>query len=66
MLSDFIYFIVYYCLGYRKNVVMNNLSIAFPYKTKQEKTRIAKDFYHLFIDTFIETIKLISISKKAL
>ena len=45
-------------------MVMQNLSIAFPNKTEQEKTRIAKDFYHLFIDTFIETIKLISISKK--
>lgn len=45
---------------------MNNLSIAFPNKTEQEKIRIAKDFYHLFVDTFIETIKLISISKKEL
>ncbi len=52
-------------MGYRKGVVMNNLSIAFPNKTEQEKIRIAKDFYHRFVDTFIETIKLISISKKA-
>lgn len=43
---------------------MKNLEIAFPHKTQKEKIRIAKDFYHLFIDTFIETIKLISISKK--
>lgn len=55
---------VYYCLGYRKDVVMKNLSIAFPEKNEQEKIRIAKDFYHLFIDTFIETIKLISMPKK--
>ena len=45
---------------------MKNLTIAFPNKTKAEKIRIAKDFYHLFVDTFIETIKLISISKKEL
>lgn len=64
MLSDFVYFLIYYCFGYRKEVVMKNLTIAFPGKTEAEKTRIAKDFYHLFTDTFIETIKLISISKK--
>jgi KDO2-lipid IV(A) lauroyltransferase len=51
-------------LGYRKEVVMKNLNIAFPDKTEKEKIRIAKDFYHSFIDTFIETVKLISISKK--
>lgn len=64
MLSDFIYFLIYYCFGYRKEVVMKNLNIAFPDKTDKEKIRIAKNFYHLFVDTFIETIKLISISKK--
>lgn len=63
-LSDAIYVIVYYVFGYRKKVVLNNLNIAFPNKTHKEKTRIAKGFYHQFIDTFIETIKLISISKK--
>ena len=64
LLSDGIYFLIYYCFGYRKKVVFANLNIAFPEKSNAEKTRIAKDFYHLFIDTFIETIKLISISKK--
>lgn len=64
VISDGIYFIVYYCFGYRKKVVFENLNIVFPNKSQKEKTRIAKDFYHLFIDTFIETIKLISISKK--
>lgn len=43
---------------------MNNLSIAFPEKSEKEKIRIAKDFYHQFLDTFIETIKLLSVNKK--
>lgn len=43
---------------------MKNLNIAFPEKTQKEKVRICKDFFHLFIDTFIETIRLISISEK--
>lgn len=50
-------------IGYRKEVVMKNLAIAFPDKTEQERTRIAKGFYHNFIDTFVEMIKLISINK---
>ncbi len=45
---------------------MNNLLIAFPEKTEKERTRIAKDFYHQFLDTFIETIKLLSVNKKQL
>jgi KDO2-lipid IV(A) lauroyltransferase len=45
---------------------MNNLSVAFPEKSDEEKTRISKQFYHNFIDTFIEAIKLLSVSKAQL
>ncbi|MEN9685297.1 MAG: hypothetical protein RLZZ28_1083 [Bacteroidota bacterium] len=62
LLSDFVYLILFYVTGYRKEVVMKNLSIAFPEKTEKERTLIAKEFYHNFCDTFIETIKLLSIS----
>lgn len=62
--GDCIYALVYYVIGYRKDVVMKNLTIAFPEKTEKEKKRIAKDFYHKFIDTFMETIKLLSITKE--
>lgn len=41
---------------------MHNLLIAFPEKTEKERTRIAKNFYHKFIDSMIETIKLLSAS----
>ncbi|MBS1596711.1 MAG: lysophospholipid acyltransferase family protein [Bacteroidetes bacterium] len=61
-IADGIYFIVYYLFGYRREVVMNNLLIAFPEKTEQERIRIAKQFYRNFIDSFIEVIKLISAS----
>ncbi len=63
-ISDGIYGLIYYVFGYRKEVVMKNLLIAFPDKTEKERTRIAKDFYHNLIDTFIETIKLLSVGKK--
>jgi KDO2-lipid IV(A) lauroyltransferase len=66
MISDGLYVLLYYGMKYRKAVVMKNLSIAFPEKSEQERLRIAKDFYHSFIDNFIETIKIVSINKKTL
>ncbi len=66
VLSDIIYFILFYLFGYRKKVVFQNLSIAFPEKTDAEKWAIAKKFYRGLIDTFLETIKLISVSKEEL
>jgi KDO2-lipid IV(A) lauroyltransferase len=63
-ISDCIYALLYYVFGYRKKVVMANLLIAFPDKTEKERVKIAKEFYHNFIDTFIEMIKLFSISEK--
>lgn len=65
-ISDFFAFLLYHVIGYRKDVVLNNLSIAFPQKTEQERKQIAKKFYRYFTDTFIESIKFISISKKQL
>lgn len=59
-ISDAIYGLVYYVLGYRKKVVMGNLALAFPEKTEEERIRIAKKFYRNFIDSFIEVIKLVS------
>jgi KDO2-lipid IV(A) lauroyltransferase len=61
-ISDFVFFITYYIAGYRKKVVFDNLDIAFPDKPAAEKKAIAKEFYRNLIDTFIETIKLLSIS----
>jgi Kdo2-lipid IVA lauroyltransferase/acyltransferase len=45
---------------------MDNLLQAFPEKTDRERKTIAKKFYRNFTDNWIETIKLLSISKTAL
>ena len=66
LISDFAYWIIYKVKGYRKEVVMQNLAHAFPEKSEEERVQIAKEFYKLFTDTFIETIKLISMSNKQL
>ena len=63
LLSDAIYGLIYYCIGYRRKVVMDNLRYAFPEKTEAERTRIAKKFYRNFIDSFVEVIKLVSASE---
>src|SRR5215212_9824580 len=65
-ISDFAFFILYYIVGYRKDIVFQNLDIAFPLKSKDEKSTIAKRFYKNLTDTFIETIKLLSMSEKQL
>lgn len=66
LISDFAYLIVYYVIGYRRQIVMDNLTIAFPDKSEEEKKVIAKEFYHNFVDNFIEVIKMFSISKEEL
>ena len=64
LISDGVYVLVYYVIGYRRDVVMHNLAIAFPEKTQEERVTIAKGFYHNFLDTFIETIKFLSVSDR--
>ncbi len=64
VLSDCIYGLIFYIIRYRRDIVKNNLAIAFPEKTEKERKRIAKKFYHNFTDNFIEVIKLISASPK--
>ena len=63
-LSEFAFFIIYRVMKYRKDVVMDNLTKAFPEKSEEEKELIAKKFYRNFTDTFIETIKFISADEK--
>lgn len=62
--SDLLFLILYYVLGYRKKTVMENLKIAFPEKTEEELKRIMKEFYHHFLDIFMEMIKTFTISNE--
>lgn len=62
--SDFLTFLGFYVIRYRKQVVLHNLAIAFPEKTQKERNKIAWNFYRLLMDTVVESIKLITLSKK--
>lgn len=66
LVSDAGAFVLRSVLRYRKEVVMSNLTQAFPEKTEKEKAAIAKKFYRNFCDNWIETIKLLSISKASM
>ncbi len=55
---------VYYIIGYRKEVVRINLEKSFPEKTEKEIHEIRRMFYLHFCDVLFETIKLLTISKK--
>lgn len=63
-ISDVLAILAFYVMGYRKKVVLSNLAIAFPEKTQKERNLIAWKFYRLLTDTLVESIKLITLSKK--
>ncbi|MDO5523006.1 MAG: lysophospholipid acyltransferase family protein [Bacteroidia bacterium] len=64
LIADFLYVIVYYVVGYRRNVVRKNLVNSFPNKKEAEITRIEKKFYRHLCDYGVETIKMLRISDK--
>ena len=63
-IADFFFLILYYVIGYRKDVVMKNLTIAFPEKTDAERKAIMRKMFRSFMHTWIETIKFISMSER--
>ena len=66
LISDGIYFILFYVVGYRKKVVLSNLELVFPEKSTDELLKIRKKFYKHFVDVFIEMLKTFTVSKEAI
>ena len=64
LLSDLIYYLLYYVIRYRRKVVRQNLLGSFPEKSEAEIIRIEKKFYAWFCDYVVETIKELSMSKE--
>ncbi len=64
ILSDGLFYPLYYLVRYRRKVVRKNLTESFPEKSLPEIRKIEKKFYSFFIDTIFETCKLATISKK--
>ncbi|MFY0593744.1 lysophospholipid acyltransferase family protein [Roseivirga sp.] len=57
-------FLGYHILRYRKEVILNNISAAFPEKSDTEVKKIARQFYRHFCQVFIEMILAYSYTKK--
>ncbi|MEQ8418526.1 MAG: lysophospholipid acyltransferase family protein [Arenibacter algicola] len=64
--SDFVFFVLFYVVGYRKRVVSENLARAFPGKSKKEIKKIKKEFYRHMCDMFLEMVKTLNLSKEEL
>lgn len=65
-LSPIIYFICYYVISYRKNIVRLNIQNSFPEKTAKEHEFIMQAFYLHLSQVIVEGIKNLTISKKEL
>ena len=59
VVSDFLFFIVYHMVWYRRKLVFRNLSLAFPERSAEEINEISIRFYRNFCDQIVETIKLL-------
>lgn len=65
-ISNLMYYLIYYIIGYRKKVVRYNIKLCFPNKTEKERLVIEKKSFRHFIDIFIEMLKGFGISKTEL
>ena len=64
--SSFRYFFACHIFGYRKTVVIQNISRSFPEKKYGEVRDVVRKFYACFTAYFAEVIKSISISPRKL
>lgn len=64
VLSDVLYPLLYHVARYRRRIVRKNLTASFPDKTIDEIKSIERRYYSWLCDYVVETIKLISISKR--
>ncbi len=64
IVSDILFFLIYYLIGYRKNTVRKNLTETFISKNSAEIKTIEKKFYRYFCDLILETLKQLNISDR--
>lgn len=65
-LADCCFVLVYYLVRYRRKIVRKNLTTSFPEMSLKDIRRTERRFYRWLCDYVVETIKLLSISDKAL
>jgi len=63
-ISDILFLLFYYVIGYRKKVVYANLRNSFPEKSEKEIKKIAHKYFHNLCDIVIEVCKAKTISEE--
>lgn len=66
LISDILYYVVYYIVKYRRYIVRKNLTESFPEKSIDEIVKIEKKFYRFFVDILVESLKMFSMSPKTM
>ena len=66
IMSDFVYFILNYVLKYRKTIILQNLSNAFPDKSEEEIKLLRKKYMKIMADLILESVKSSHLSEKAI
>ena len=62
VLSDGLFYLLYYVVRYRRLIVRKNLTESFPERGELEIKRIEKNFYRYFTDQILESCKMATIS----
>lgn len=58
VIEDLIYFLLCYCIRYRRKVVWMNLCNSFPEKSEKELARICRRFYRTLAEMFVDTVNM--------
>ena len=64
LFSDLLFLFIYYIIGYRKKITIQNIKNSFPEKTDREIKIISKKFYRYLCDLVIEIMKMSTISRR--
>lgn len=66
VLSDFLFFVAFYLVKYRRKVVWKNLTNSFPNTNDADLRKMERNFYRNLADTSVETLKLLTITEEKL
>lgn len=64
--ADVLYYVLYYIIRYRRQVVSQNLKNSFPEKSSSQLKVIEKKYYHNLADIIVEFIKVRHISRNSI
>ena len=66
VLSDGLFFLIYYVVRYRRPIVRKNLAASFPEKSEQELLAVERGFFHFFCDYLVESVKFMTMKEDEL